>query len=178
LPVARRLAITFWWYAIAVSLIGFGFAEFSLLAYHFDRAQSVAPTWISAFDALAMGAGGLASLRLGKLVDRIGLIALVPITIVAVAYAPLCFFGGVGAALLGSVLWGAGLGAHASVMPAAVANMIPQRRLGAAYGLFLAVFLVSPGLPAAPPWGACMIFRFRPPCGWRSWHSCGRWVRS
>jgi hypothetical protein len=45
-----------------------------LLAYHFDRTQSVAPTWMSVVYALAMGAGGLASLLLGKPIDRIGLI--------------------------------------------------------------------------------------------------------
>lgn len=52
-------------------------------------------------------------------------------------------FGGLGAALLGSVLWGAGLGAHESVMQAAVADMIPEQRLGAAYGLFGSAFGVS-----------------------------------
>jgi MFS family permease len=133
----------FWWYVIAASLVGFGFADFSLLAYHFSRAQTVASTWIPVFYALAMGAGGLGSLILGRLFDRIGLIVLVPSTIVAAAYAPLCFSGGFGAALLGSVLWGAGLGAHESVMQAAVAEMIPPQRLGAAYGLFAGFFGVS-----------------------------------
>jgi MFS family permease len=133
----------FWWYAIAAGLVGFGFADFSLLAYHFSRAQSVASMWIPVFYALAMGAGGLGALMLGKLFDRIGLVVLVPTTIVATAYAPLCFFGGFEAALLGSVLWGVGLGAHESVMQAAVADMIPQQRLGAAYGLFAGVFGVS-----------------------------------
>jgi CBS-domain-containing membrane protein len=28
-----------WWYAIAAGLVGFGFADFSLLAYHFSQAQ-------------------------------------------------------------------------------------------------------------------------------------------
>jgi hypothetical protein len=120
----------FWWYVIAVSLIGLGFADFSLIAYHCSRAQTVAPTSIPVFYALAMGAGGLGSLILGKLFDRIGLIVLVPSTILGAADAPLCFFGRVGIALFGAVLWGAGLGAHESVMQAAMAEMIPQQRLG------------------------------------------------
>jgi len=90
-----------------------------------------------------MGAGGLGSLILGKLFDRIGLIVLVPCTIVAAAYAPLCFLGSFGAALLGSILWGAGLGAHESIMQAAVAEMIPPQRLSTAYGLFAGFFGVS-----------------------------------
>jgi MFS-type transporter involved in bile tolerance (Atg22 family) len=124
-------------------LVGFVFADFSLLAHHFSRAQSVAATWMPIFYALAMGAGGLASLMFGRLFERIGLIVLVPITIVTAAYAPLCFFGGFAAAVLGSVLWGAGLGAHESLMQAAVADMIPRQRLGAAYGLFGVVLGVS-----------------------------------
>lgn len=57
-----------------------------------------------------------------------------------VAYAPLAFLGGFTLALIGVLLWGLGLGAHESVMQAAVAHMIPQQRLGSAYGLFGAVF--------------------------------------
>ena len=90
-----------------------------------------------------MGTGGLGSLILGKLFDRIGLIVLVPCTIVAVGYAALCLLGSFGPALLGSVLWGAGLGAHEFVMQAPVAEMIPLQRLGAAYGLFAGFFGVS-----------------------------------
>jgi len=68
-PTADRggYAFGFWCYAVAAGLVGSGFADFSLLAYHFSRAQSVASTWIPVFYALAMGAGGLGSLMLGEL---------------------------------------------------------------------------------------------------------------
>jgi MFS family permease len=130
----------FWWYMIATSLIGFGFADYSLIAYHFSKAQAVAPTWVPIFYAFAMAAGGLSSLILGKLFDRIGLLMLVPVTILVAGYAPLAFYGSFAAALIGTLLWGAGLGAHESVMQAGVAEMIPQERLGSAYGLFGAAF--------------------------------------
>jgi len=133
----------FWWYLGAVSLVAFGFADYALIAYHFTKAQVVPHPWIPIFYALAMGAGGLGSLALGKLFDRHGLIVLVPLTLITAIYAPLAFSGNFALTLGGALLWGIGLGAHESVMQAAVAQMIPQQRLGAAYGFFGAAFGVA-----------------------------------
>lgn len=133
----------FWWYLGAVSLVAFGFADYALIAYHFTKAQVVPHPWIPIFYALAMGAGGLGSLALGKLFDRHGLIVLVPLTLITAIYAPLAFSGNFAFTLGGALLWGIGLGAHESVMQAAVAQMIPQQRLGAAYGFFGAAFGVA-----------------------------------
>lgn len=133
----------FWWYLAASGLIGFGFADYSLIAYHFSKAQILPSSWVPVFYAVAMGAGGIGSLLFGKLFDRIGLIVLAPITLVVAAYAPLVFLGGFGLALIGTLLWGIGLGAHESVMQAAVAHLVPHERLGSAYGLFGAAFGVA-----------------------------------
>lgn len=133
----------YWWYCMGAGLVGFGFADFSLIAFHMSRSQTVPAAWIPVFYAAAMGAGGLSSLIVGKLFDRVGLVVLVPVTIVVAGYAPLAFLGGFGAALAGATLWGVGLGAHESVMQAAVARMVPQQRLGSAYGLFGVVFGVA-----------------------------------
>ncbi len=135
-----RYPPAFWWYLAGAGLVGFGFADFPLIAYHFTRIGSVDAVWVPLFYAAAMGAGGVASLLFGKLYDRGGLIVLVPLTLLVAAFAPLVFFGGFGAALLGALLWGVGLGVHESVMSAAVAGMVPSRRLGSAYGLFTAIF--------------------------------------
>jgi Major Facilitator Superfamily len=140
---ARRYPAAFWWYLGASSLVAFGFADYSLISYHYAKAAIVPHPWIPAFYALAMGAGGLGSLGLGKLFDRRGLLVLVPLTVVVAAYAPLAFSGNVALAVAGAILWGVGLGAHESVMQAAVAQMIPSERLGSAYGLFGAVFGVA-----------------------------------
>lgn len=133
----------FWWYLGAVSLVAFGFADYALIAYHFTKTQVVPHPWIPIFYALAMGAGGLGSLALGKLFDRHGLIVLVPLTLITAIYAPLAFSGNFALALGGALLWGIGLGAHESVMQAAVAQMIPQQRLGAAYGFLGAAFGIA-----------------------------------
>jgi len=133
----------FWWYLAGAALVGFGFADYSLIAYHFGQAHTVAPSWIPIFYALAMGAGGISSLIFGRLFDRAGLVLLLPITIVTAFYAPLSFLGGFLLALLGALLWGIGLSAHESVMQAVIAQMIPHNRLGSAYGLFGAVFGIA-----------------------------------
>ena len=140
---ARNYPRAFWWYLAGVAFVAFGFADYALIALHFVKGGAVAATWIPIFFALAMGAGGLASLVFGKLFDRVGLILLVPVTIIAAAYAPLTFLGGFKLALIGALLWGIGLSAHESVMQAAVAQIIPRQRLGSAYGLFGLVFGVA-----------------------------------
>src|SRR5437868_2006129 len=41
-------------------------------------------------------------------------------------------------ALIGSALWGLGMGVHEPIIPAAVASMVPQQRRPSAYGIFTA----------------------------------------
>jgi predicted MFS family arabinose efflux permease len=136
----KRYPPAYWWYCLGAGLVGFGFADFSLVAFHFSRSQTVSNEWIPVFYAFAMGAGGLASLMIGKLFDRLGLIVLLPVTVLVAVYAPLSFFGGFTLSLIGTLLWGIGLGAHESVMQAAVAQMVSRERLGSAYGVFGAAF--------------------------------------
>jgi MFS family permease len=135
-----RYPAAFWWYLAGAGVVGFGFADYPLIAYHFSRSGSVSPAWVPLFYAAAMAAGGVAALLFGRLYDRRGLIVLLPLTVLTALSAPLVFFGGFGAALAGSLLWGVGLGVHESIMSAAVAGMVPKARLGAAYGLFTAAF--------------------------------------
>ncbi|HLL79442.1 MAG TPA: MFS transporter, partial [Ktedonobacteraceae bacterium] len=51
---------------------------------------------------------------------------------------PLVFLGGFWVALIGMALWGLGMGVHESIIPAAVAQMVPPQRRASAYGLFTA----------------------------------------
>jgi len=135
-----RYPPAFWWYLAGAALVGFGFADYPLIAYHFTRSGSVDAVSVPLFYAAAMAAGGAASLLFGKLYDRNGLIVLVPLTLLVAAFPPLVFFGGFDPALIGALLWGIGLGVHESVMSAVVAGMVPSQRLGSAYGLFTAIF--------------------------------------
>jgi predicted MFS family arabinose efflux permease len=81
---------------------------------------------------------GSGSLLFGQLFDRAGISILIPLTLVASLFAPLVFLGGFWTALLGCILWGVGMGVHESIVPAAVALMVPVLRRASAYGLFTA----------------------------------------
>ena len=133
----------FWIYLGAAALVAAGFADFPLVAYHFERQSVVPGAWIPVFYAVAMGVSGIGSLVFGRLFDQLGIAVLVPLTIVAALFAPLVFVGGFWAALLGIGLWGLGMGVHESIVPAAVAPMVPRERRASAYGLFTAGYGVS-----------------------------------
>lgn len=59
-----------------------------------------------------------------------------PLTIVSACFAPLVFLGGFWPVIIGSALWGLGMGVHESIVPAAVATMVPHQRRPSAYGIF------------------------------------------
>jgi len=81
---------------------------------------------------------GMGSLVFGHLFDRLGMAILVPLTLISALFAPLVFLGHFWLALLGSAIWGLGMGVHESIVPAAVATMVPVQRRPSAYGLFTA----------------------------------------
>jgi MFS family permease len=138
-PVDARtegLPREFWVYVAGAGLVAAGFADFSLMAFHFEKQGTVATALVPVFYATAMGASGLGSLVFGRMFDRRGIVVLVPLTVVTALFAPLAFLGNELAAFFGTVLWGVGLGVHESVMAAAVAQIVPSGRMASAYGLF------------------------------------------
>jgi MFS family permease len=126
----------YWLYVAAVGLIGAGYADFPLIAYHFGKAAVAPPNWIPLFYAVAMGADAAAALILGRLFDRLGMPVIMVVSIFSALFAPLVFLGGFNLALLGMVLWGIGMGAQESIIKAALAEMVPRDRRATAYGIF------------------------------------------
>jgi MFS family permease len=135
-----RLPRAFWSYLAAAALAGAGFADFPLIAFHFQHAGTVSTDLTPVFYAVAMAVSGTGSLVLGRIFDRAGIGVLVPLTVVSAAYAPLVFLGGFWAVLAGAALWGLGMGVQESLIPAAVAPMVSPDRRAYAYGLFTAVY--------------------------------------
>lgn len=133
----------FWIYLVAAALVAAGFADFPVLAYHFQQTHTVSATATPIFYAAAMAVSGTGSLVFGRLFDRFGIGLLVPLTVIAAAYAPLAFLGGFWPALIGSCLWGLGMGVHESIIPAAVAPMVSPDRRASAYGLFTGVYGIA-----------------------------------
>jgi MFS family permease len=133
----------FWIYMAGAALVAAGFADFSLVAFHFQKASIVPNLWIPIFYSVAMAASGLGSLLFGRLFDRTGVGILIPLTLISAISPPLLFLGGFWLALVGVGLWGLGMGVHESIIPAAVATMVPQQRRPSAYGIFTGVYGIS-----------------------------------
>ncbi len=133
----------FWVFSAATAFIGAGYADFSLLAYHFGKAAIVTSPWIPILYAIAMVAAAIAALALGRWFDRVGLIVMVPATIISAASAPLAFLGGPVLVTVGVICWGIGMGAQESIMRAVIGSMAPRERRGTAFGLFHTVFGVA-----------------------------------
>lgn len=140
---AEGLPRVFWIYLAGAALVAAGYADFPLIAFHFAKASTLPPEWVPVAYAIAMGVSGLGSLVFGKLFDRNGIGILIPLTIISALFAPLVFFGGMWVALAGAALWGLGMGVHESIVPAAVAPMVPQQRRASAYGLFTAGYGIA-----------------------------------
>ena len=133
----------FWIYLAGAALVAVGFADFPIIAYHFQRSGTVHADLTPVFYAAAMAVSGAGSLVFGRMFDRHGIGMLVPLTVVSAAYAPLAFLGGFWGSLVGVCLWGLGMGVHESIIPAAVAPMVSPNRRASAYGLFTGAYGIA-----------------------------------
>jgi MFS family permease len=139
----KGLPPVFWTYLAGAALVAAGFADFQLIAYHFQKAHTLSTLWIPITYSIAMAVSGVGSLVFGRMYDRLGIGVLVPLTLISALFAPLVFLGGFWAVLVGSAVWGLGMGVHESIIPAAVAAMVPTERRPSAYGLFTAGYGVA-----------------------------------
>jgi len=137
------LAPVFWIYIVAVAFIAAGYADFPLIAYHFDKAQIMPAAWIPILYALAMGVDGVGALVLGSLFDRIGIRTMILATVASAAAAPLVFLGNFPLAVAGMACWGVGTGAQDSIMRATVARLAPQQRRATAFGIMNAIYGIA-----------------------------------
>ena len=143
-PIGQdKFSKKFWLYVIAASCVAVGYADFPLIAFHFGKTQSVPQIWIPLFYSMAMGVDAAAALFFGKCFDRWGNRVLIGSALLSLFFAPFVFRGGFWAALLGMSLWGIGMGAHESVMRAAISRMISAKKRGTAFGLFNAFYGIA-----------------------------------
>ncbi len=140
---SKNLPRQFWIYLTGAALVAAGFPDFSMMSFHFEKADALPATWVPIFYAIAMATSGFGSLVFGKLFDRKGIVILLPLTLISVCFVPLVFLGGFWLSLIGCALWGLGMGVHESIIPAAVAKMVPLERRASAYGIFTAAYGIS-----------------------------------
>jgi predicted MFS family arabinose efflux permease len=140
---AKGFSKTYWLYVVAGALIAAGFADFSLIAFHFQKAAVVAPSIVPVFYALAMVTAAVASLVFGRLLDKIGIPAVMFAFFLGALFAPCVFLGGPVLALIGMILWGIGMGGQDSLLKATLARVIPPDKRSTAFGVFDTVFGIA-----------------------------------
>ncbi|MCK7482206.1 MAG: MFS transporter [Candidatus Moduliflexus flocculans] len=126
----------FWFYLAGTACVAAGFADYPLIAYHFEKVSLVQRDLIPVFYAVAMLTDALAALVFGRMYDRKGNSVVILSILISIPFAPLVFLGNFTGALIGAVLWGIGMGAQESIFKAAVASMTPAERRGTAFGIF------------------------------------------
>ena len=139
-PANRRFPLVYWVYLAGAAMVAAGFADYPLIAYHFTTSDVLPREWVAIAYAIAMGVSGSGSLLFGRLFDRHGFRVLVALSAVSLLFAPLVFLAGKPGALLGVALWRLGIGVHESIIPAAVAPMVPPDRRASAFGMFTGVY--------------------------------------
>jgi MFS family permease len=130
-------------YLCGTSLVAAGFADYSLIAFHAHASHVLPDVWIPPLYALGMVSAGASALVFGRLFDRYGVGALLGATALSALFAPCVFLGNATWIAIGVVLWGIGVGAHESVMRAAVSRLFPPHRRASAFGVFNTVFGVA-----------------------------------
>ncbi len=130
----------YWIYIVAVIFIGAGYVDFPLIAFHFKAGALMSDPMIPVFYAVAMATDAIAALVFGRMFDKSGIKTLLIAILLSAFFAPLVFLGNFNLALAGMVLWGIGMGAQESILKAEIAEMIPSRRIGTAFGSFNAIY--------------------------------------
>ncbi len=68
----ESLTPIFWIYLGGSALVAAGYADFPLIAFHFEKSQIMSSVWIPLSYVLSMGVGAVSSLVLGRFYDRSG----------------------------------------------------------------------------------------------------------
>lgn len=132
----HNMKSTFWIYLMGSACIAAGYADFPLIAYHFEKSDILSAQWIPVSYAVAMGASAISAIIFGHLYDRIGYVVLIAIAILTSFFAPFSFLGSHGWVFLGVILWGIGMGSQSSLMKAIITHLAPKDKRGSAYGIF------------------------------------------
>ncbi len=127
----------FWIYLGGSALVAAGYADFPLMAYHFEKSAMFSAPWIPLTYVIAMAASTLSALSLGRLYDRKGSKILLFVIPLSSIFAPLVFLSSSPlVALLGMILWGIGMGAQKSLIKAVVGTLTPRDKRASAFGIF------------------------------------------
>lgn len=137
-PTARPggFPAAYWLYMGAGALFAMGLMSFEFVSFHLSSTGTVPDRWIPIFLALSTGLGVLATLAMGRLYDKAGIVVVAVCVCIAAAFSPLVFFGGLWVALAGLLLWGVGYAVQDTLLKALIASVLPEGRRNLAFGLY------------------------------------------
>jgi len=139
----EKLSTEFILYIVFSFLSVAGFVSFQIISYHIKTNTLMPDSYIPLLYALAMGVDAFMALFIGRVYDRIGLGALFVIPIMSLPIPFLGFSESRFLLYMGIVLWGLSMGAHETIMRAAIADIVPRTRRAFAYGVFNTIYGVS-----------------------------------
>jgi MFS family permease len=139
----QDLPRVFWLYVAGAGVLAFGFIDFPLLAFHFQKTGVIDQPMIPLLYAGAMGVNGLTALIFGHLFDRYGVAILAFGTVISLLSLPLGFLGGTPGAVASVACWAVGLGAQDACLRSGIAQVVSMNKRGSAFGAFNGVFGIA-----------------------------------
>jgi hypothetical protein len=139
----QDLPRVFWLYVAGAGVLAFGFIDFPLLAFHFQKTGVIDQPMIPLLYAGAMGVNGLTALIFGHLFDRHGVAILAFGTVISLLSLPLGFLGGTPGAVASVACWAVGLGAQDACLRSGIAQVVSMNKRGSAFGAFNGVFGIA-----------------------------------
>jgi predicted MFS family arabinose efflux permease len=127
-------------YMVAGACFAAGLMSFELVSFHLVSGAIVRTERIPLLLSLATVVGVAASLALGKLYDRLGIVVVVGAVFASAMFSPLVFLGGLSAAVVGLMLWGVGYATQDTLLKALIAGVLPEGRRNLAFGLFYVAY--------------------------------------
>ena len=134
----RTLPAHFYAFAVSCALGTLGLMTFGVISYHLVDAGLVTTAVVPLLYAAAMATEAVAALATGFAYDRWGAAILYTLPAVIIAVPALALSDTWALVLTGVLIWGAATGVQDSTVKALVADLVPQRRLATAYGVFAA----------------------------------------
>lgn len=134
----QALPAHFYAFAVSCALGTLGLMTFGVISYHLVEAGLVATAMVPLLYAAAMATEAVAALGTGFAYDRWGAPILYTLPALIVTVPVLALSDTWSLVLAGVLIWGAVTGVQDSTVKALVADLVPQRRLATAYGVFAA----------------------------------------
>lgn len=133
----------YWIYVAGGALVAAGFADFALIAFHFNKTAVISATEIPLVYAIAMAAAAVTNLGFGRLFDRIGFRVAAFAFFLGAMFAPFVFRQRFSLIVIGMLLWGIGTGAQNSLLKALLTGVMPAAKRSTGFGLFYTAFGIA-----------------------------------